>query len=76
MLIKERMTVHPLTMGPTASITEAHRYMKENNIRHLPIVRKDGKLAFNPSGQTEIHPGDILVTVGISEQFEQMRALL
>ena len=44
MLIKERMTVHPLTMGPTASITEAHRYMKENNIRHLPIVRKDGKL--------------------------------
>jgi len=44
MLVKERMTLHPLTMGPTASITEAHRYMKENNIRHLPIVRKDGRL--------------------------------
>jgi acetoin utilization protein AcuB len=44
MLVKERMTLHPLTMEPTASITEAHRYMKENNIRHLPIVRKDGRL--------------------------------
>ena len=44
MLIKERMTLHPLTMEPMASITEAHRYMKENNIRHLPIVRKDGRL--------------------------------
>jgi len=44
MLVKERMTLHPLTMEPTASITEAHRYMKENNIRHLPIIGKDGKL--------------------------------
>jgi acetoin utilization protein AcuB len=44
MLVKERMTVHPLTMEPSASITEVHRYMRENNIRHLPIVRKDGKL--------------------------------
>ena len=44
MLVKERMTLHPLTIEPTASITEAHRYMKENSIRHLPIVRKDGAL--------------------------------
>ena len=45
MLVKERMTVHPLTMEPTASITEAHRYMRENNIRHLPIVDKRKRLA-------------------------------
>jgi acetoin utilization protein AcuB len=44
MLVKERMTLHPLTMGPTASITEAHRYMRENNIRHLPIVDKRNRL--------------------------------
>jgi acetoin utilization protein AcuB len=44
MLVKERMTLHPLTMEPTASITEAHRYMKENNIRHLPIVDKRNRL--------------------------------
>ncbi len=44
MLVKERMTLHPLTMEPTASITEAHRYMKENNIRHLPIVDKRSRL--------------------------------
>ena len=45
MLVKERMTLHPLTMEPTASITEAHRYMRENNIRHLPIVDKRNRLA-------------------------------
>ena len=44
MLVKERMTLHPLTMEPTVSITEAHRYMKENNIRHLPIVDKNDRL--------------------------------
>ena len=44
MLVKERMTLHPLTMEPTASITEAHRYMRENNIRHLPIVDKRNRL--------------------------------
>ncbi len=45
MLVKERMTLHPLTMEPTASITEVNRYMRENNIRHLPIVDKRDKLA-------------------------------
>ena len=45
MLVKERMTLHPLTIEPTASITEVHRYMKENNIRHLPIVDKRNRLA-------------------------------
>jgi len=45
MLVKERMTLHPLTMEPTASITEANRYMRENNVRHLPIVDKRNRLA-------------------------------
>jgi acetoin utilization protein AcuB len=45
MLVKERMTLHPLTMEPTASITEVHRYMRENNIRHLPIVDRRNRLA-------------------------------
>jgi acetoin utilization protein AcuB len=44
MLVRERMTLHPLTVEPTVSITDAHRCMKENNIRHLPIVRKNGRL--------------------------------
>jgi len=55
MLVKERMTLHPLTMEPTASITEAHRYMKENNIRHLPIVAKDGKLVGLVTRETLLH---------------------
>jgi acetoin utilization protein AcuB len=44
MLVKERMTTHPLVVEPDMPITDAQRYMKDNNIRHLPIVSK-GKLA-------------------------------
>ena len=52
MLVKERMTLHPLTMDPTEPITKAHRYMKENNIRHLPIVDKNDKLVGLVSRET------------------------
>jgi acetoin utilization protein AcuB len=43
MLVKERMTSHPLVVEPNMPITDAQRYMKDNNIRHLPVVSK-GKL--------------------------------
>jgi acetoin utilization protein AcuB len=43
MLVKERMTTHPLIVEPDMPITEAQCYMKDNNIRHLPVVKK-GKL--------------------------------
>jgi acetoin utilization protein AcuB len=43
MLVKERMTAHPLVVEPDMPITDAQRYMKDNNIRHLPVVKK-GKL--------------------------------
>ena len=55
MLVKERMTLHPLTMEPTASITEAHRYMRENNIRHLPIVDKRNRLVGLVTRETLLH---------------------
>lgn len=44
MLVKDRMSVHPLTISEDESIFGAHRYMEEQNIRHLPVVDKSGKM--------------------------------
>lgn len=44
MLVKDRMTRHPLTIHADASISETHRYMQEQHIRHLPVVDKSGKM--------------------------------
>jgi len=40
MLVKEIMTPHPVTIGPDMPVTQAQRLMKEDNIRHLPVVRE------------------------------------
>jgi len=42
MLVKDRMTRHPLMVEPAMPITTARAYMQDNRIRHLPIVG-DGK---------------------------------
>lgn len=39
MLVKEVMTLHPVTIEPDMPVTQAKRLMKEDNIRHLPVVR-------------------------------------
>jgi len=44
MLVKDRMSVHPLTISQDESLFGAHRYMEEQNIRHLPVVDKAGKM--------------------------------
>ena len=44
MFVKDLMTPHPITITPEASITAAERVMKENNIRHLPVVSPGGAL--------------------------------
>ncbi len=43
MTVQRFMTPDPVTIDGEASIEEATRLLKENNIRHLPVVR-DGKL--------------------------------
>jgi voltage-gated potassium channel len=40
------------------------------------IMRQAGQLIFNPSGKTELLPGDILIVIGTGEQLERMRGLL
>jgi len=38
------MSKHPLTVSNHLAVSEAHEYMNEQNIRHLPVVDKAGKL--------------------------------
>ena len=42
--IDELMTRNPLTLGPDDSLEQAGKLMKENRIRHLPIVDEDNML--------------------------------
>lgn len=44
MLVRDRMTRHPLMVEPTMPIAEARAYMQENHIRHLPIVGSGKRL--------------------------------
>lgn len=44
MLVQDRMSKHPLTIRTDASVSETHRYMQEQNVRHLPVVDKTGNM--------------------------------
>jgi acetoin utilization protein AcuB len=41
MLVRDRMTSSPKTITPDTSFPEAFRAMRENRIRHLPVVEKE-----------------------------------
>ncbi len=44
MRVKYRMTPNPITATPDTSYNQALRIMKQNNIKHLPILDEHGKL--------------------------------
>lgn len=44
MLVKERMSRHPITITPDTSLNEALRIMREEKVRRLPVLDKKGKL--------------------------------
>lgn len=44
MLVKERMTRHPITIRPDVSLHDALRIMREEKVRRLPVLDKDDKL--------------------------------
>lgn len=44
MLIREYMTPNPVTVHPDTSVPAALRLMRENNVRRLPVVDKQGSL--------------------------------
>ena len=43
-LVKEVMKSPAVTCTPQAPVEEAYAHMRKNNIRHLPIVDKDGAI--------------------------------
>jgi acetoin utilization protein AcuB len=36
--VREHMTASPLTIGPTSSLSKAVKMMRDNHVRHLPVV--------------------------------------
>lgn len=44
MLVKERMSHHPITVRPQTSLHDALRIMRESRIRRLPVLNDKGKL--------------------------------
>ena len=44
MFVKSRMSKYPLTIGPEESLSDAHKYMNEQKVRHLPVVKSDEKM--------------------------------
>ena len=42
-LVRDWMTPNPITAAPDTNLQEAHKIMKDNHIRRLPVV-KDGQL--------------------------------
>ncbi len=44
MLVRDRMSVNTVTARPETTHKQAVELMRENNIHHLPIVDKDGRL--------------------------------
>jgi voltage-gated potassium channel len=47
----------------------------ELNIVVVSIRRNDGKIIFNPSGETKIENGDMLIAIGNAESLERLQAL-
>ncbi|MGD8465818.1 MAG: CBS domain-containing protein [Anaerolineae bacterium] len=44
MLVKDRMSSHPLTIAADESISRTHKYMQEQKVRHLPVVDTSGEM--------------------------------
>jgi CBS domain-containing protein len=42
--VSQIMTAQPVTIGPTASLSEAARTMKRNQVKRLPVIDEKGKL--------------------------------
>ncbi len=45
MLVKQRMTTHPLTILADTPVSEALSFMRQHNIRRLPVIDKKGRMA-------------------------------
>ena len=44
MLVRERMSRHPITIRPETTLHDALRIMREEKVRRLPVLNRDDKL--------------------------------
>ena len=44
MLVRERMTAHPITISADTPVSEALNFMRQNRVRRLPVLDKRGSL--------------------------------
>lgn len=40
-IVREHMTPNPITVDVTTSVEKAHRIMRENGVRHLPVLSEN-----------------------------------
>jgi voltage-gated potassium channel len=63
--------------APCAAKTlEDARLPQQFGIIVLAVVKADGKMLFNPSAQTQIQPGDVLIAMGESSKLWQLEEQL
>jgi acetoin utilization protein AcuB len=55
MLVKERMTRQPILCAPDLAVSEALNLMKQEHIRRLPVVDKNGRLVGIVSDKDLLH---------------------
>ena len=55
MLVKERMSRHPILVAPDVSVSEALNMMKKERIRRLPVVDRNGHLVGIVSDKDLLH---------------------
>ena len=54
MLVRDWMTKDPLVVHPQTSVEEAIRIMRQNRVRHLPVVKKDSDTLVGIVTQTDL----------------------
>ena len=54
MLVKDWMSKEPLIISPHTSVEKAIRTMRQNRVRHLPVVEEDGETLVGIITQTDL----------------------
>jgi len=70
----EQLEVDPVSKLVGRKLSESV-IRSELNIVIVSIRRNDGELIFNPSGETKIESGDVLIAIGNEESLARLKAL-
>jgi acetoin utilization protein AcuB len=62
MLVRERMTTHPILCEPDLPVSDALDQMKKEHIRRMPVVDKHGKLIGIVSDKDLLHASPSMAT--------------